>query len=281
MGRRSNWTGLALALGLALAGPTPAWALEAPDELVTIPEAPKLKAAVKKPPVKTVRKAPAKAIVKTAKKPTPAPVVAAKSAPASASYPLPADAVPIPPDAFTAAAIASPPIAAGAPAVAAPAATAAIPPVSAPSLTQPLKHARDAGVTTCLGALERASANAVDADHDAFSTWSTSAPNEHLFQSIAMMRYDNKIAPRSASVLLVTPVAASACEGGSVQVVPSARSCADIQAQLMQGGKTLANLTGLPLIENVAGIRQILLPSPGNGCVMISVGLIAGAAQQK
>jgi hypothetical protein len=276
MVRFSTWAGLALSLGLSLTGPAPTWALEASDELVTIPEAPKVRPAVKKPPVKTARKASAKAVVKTVKKPAPALVIAAKAAPAPAAYPLPAEAVPIPPDAFTAATTPSPPIAAGAPAITAPAATAAIP---ATSPMQPVAHARNAGVTTCLGALDKASANAIDADHDAFSTWSTGAPNDHLFQSIALMRYDNKIAPRSASVLLVTPNAANACEGGSVQVVPSARSCADIQAQLMQGGKTLASLTGLPLIENVAGIRQILLPSPGNGCVMISVGLIAGADQ--
>ena len=138
-----------------------------------------------------------------------------------------------------------------------------------------MRQARDAGVGLCLDAVSRAASMAVDGDHDAFSTWATNAADAHLFQSIALMRYPNQVAPRSASVLLVTPNAAGSCEGGTVQVVPSARPCAAIQAQLMQGGKSIATLTGLPLIENLAGIRQILLPAPGNGCVMISVGLIA------
>lgn len=255
--------------------------------------------ALKKPAVAAVKPAPA----------APAPAAAPPGQPdlqtSGSPYPLPPDAVPIPEEIFAASparsaappapppappparqppvpaaaapATPSPPLAA-APAPAAPATTGAIPPAGALAGMQPLAHARNAGATRCMDALAKASSTAIDADHEAFSTWSTSAPNAHLFQSIALMRYPNQTAPRSASVLVVTPTAADSCEGGTVQVVPSARSCAAIQAQLMQGGKAMVTLTGLPVIENLAGIRQILLPAPNNGCVMISVGLIAAPA---
>ena len=193
----------------------------------------------------------------------------------SSSYPMPADAVPIPEEKFGAAPAATVP--AGAPPAIAAAPSPGAPAAGPPAEMQPLTHARNAGVGLCLDALGRAAATAIDADHDAYSTWATRDADAHLFQSIALMRYPNQVAPRSASVLLVTPNAAKSCEGGTVQVVPTARSCAAIQAQLMQGGKAIATLTGLPLIENLAGVRQILLPATGNGCVMISVGLIAAA----
>ena len=145
---------------------------------------------------------------------------------------------------------------------------------------QPLIHAKNAGVALCLGTLARASTVAIDAEHEAFSTWATSAPDIHIFQSIAIMRYSNQVAPRSASVLLVAPTISNSCEGGTVQVIPSARPCSAIQGQLMQGSKAIANLSGVSVIENSSGVRQMLLPAPGNGCVMISVGIITGAAPQ-
>ena len=205
------------------------------------------------------------------------PAQAAAPAPLTSSpYPMPSDVVPIAEEKFVvlpapaAGAAPAPPAIDGNP----PQAAAATPPAD----MQPLIHARSAGVGLCLDALGRAAGAAIDGEHDAYSTWATRDADQHLFQSIALMRYPNQVAPRSASVLVVTPTAARSCEGGTVQVVPSARSCAAIQAQLMQGGKAIATLTGLPLIENLAGIRQILLPAPGNGCVMISVGLIAAPA---
>ena len=255
--------------------------------------------AVRKPAVAAAKPAPA------ASAPAAAPAAQPDLQTSGSPYPLPPDTVPIPEEIFAASparpapvapappalppvrlppaptvaapATPSPPLAA-APAPAAPATTGAIPPGGTLADMQPLAHARSAGATRCMDALAKASSTAIDADHEAFSTWSTSAPNAHLFQTIALMRYPNQTAPRSASVLVVTPTAADSCEGGTVQVVPSARSCAAIQAQLMQGGKAMVTLTGLPVIENLAGIRQILLPAPNNGCVMISVGLIAAPA---
>ena len=292
-----------LAAALIVPCQCPAVAQEAGDDPVTITMPPRPPArpvaarqrAVKQRAVKAVVRPAVKRAVVARAKPVAAPARAAKApsphGPAAAAaplqtsgspYPLPPDTVPIPEEIFAASpATPSPPIAANGAPSPAPQTTGSITPAGLPAEMQPLVHARNAGVTQCMDALSRAASTAIDTDHEAFSTWSTSAPNAHLFQSIAMMRYTNQTAPRSASVLLVTPGVAGGCEGGTVQVVPSARSCAAIQAQLMQGGKALATLTGLPLIENLAGIRQILLPAPGNGCVMISVGLIAGAAAAK
>ena len=297
------WVAAALAALLAACAASPALAQNAYGELETLPLPPRAKPAAKpvskaakkpahKATIKHVFKPIAKAAAKPAMAPSPAPLAA--SAPASepaktnpAIYPLPPGAVAIPEQVFGpgAAPTASPPIDPSAAAAPAPATTGAIAPAispaSLPGEPQPLLQARKAGVTQCLGARAKQAAIASDTGSEALSAWSPGAPDAHAFQSIALIRYPDAAAPRSAAVLLAVPTAANGCEGGAVQVVPSARSCAAIQAQLMQGGKELASLTGLPVIENATGMRQILLPAPGNGCVMISVGLIGDAAAGK
>ncbi|HLJ72849.1 MAG TPA: hypothetical protein VKU03_16155 [Roseiarcus sp.] len=111
----------------------------------------------------------------------------------------------------------------------------------------------------------------VDAPHDAFSFWSSQNADDHLFGSIAALSYPQPSAPRGASIVLATPTKSGECEAAGVQVVPTARSCGAIQAALMNSGRAVANLEGLPLIENPAGVRYLLAPSAGNGCIVIAV----------
>jgi hypothetical protein len=39
----------------------------------------------------------------------------------------------------------------------------------------------------------------------------------------------------------------------------------------MNAGRAIANLEGLPLIENPAGVRYMLAPPAGNGCIVIAI----------
>jgi len=141
-----------------------------------------------------------------------------------------------------------------------------------------LAHAKQAGVNFCTDTLSRLLPYSIDAPHEAFSFWAPSPdnPDDRLFGSIAGLRYAQRAAPRAVSVIAAVPSKAGKCDGLGVQIVSSARSCGALQASLLDKGRAVANLAGLPLIENASGQRFMLLPSAGNGCVVVAVNTMFG-----
>ncbi|WP_294540000.1 hypothetical protein [uncultured Rhodoblastus sp.] len=141
---------------------------------------------------------------------------------------------------------------------------------------QPLAHAAQAGVKACLDGLVRAANATIDAPHTAMSNWYTGAADSHVFESIVSLTYPNKVAPRAAVVLLGSPTSNHGCDTSYIQVFPTARPCNEIQGDLLKEGKVAANLSGLAVTVGGNGARQLLLPAPGNGCVIVVVGLTFG-----
>jgi hypothetical protein len=141
---------------------------------------------------------------------------------------------------------------------------------------QPLAHAAQAGVKACLDGLVRAANATIDAPHTAMSNWYTGAADSHVFESIVSLTYPNKVAPRAAVVLFGSPTANHGCDTSYVQVFPTARPCNEIQGDLLKGGTVVANLSGMAVTVGGNGARQLLLPTPGNGCVIVVVGLTFG-----
>ena len=138
---------------------------------------------------------------------------------------------------------------------------------------QPVLHAQRAKVTTCMDTIVGTSAAVIDSSHTAISSWHTAAPDDHVFLSIVGLHYANKEAPSAAAVILAAPVGPRQCDGATVQVVPVARPCSAVQAGLINQGHTVAMLGALPVVETKTGYRDLLLPSAGGGCVVVSVGL--------
>ena len=149
------------------------------------------------------------------------------------------------------------------------------PVLSAASKPQPVQHAREAGMgAACVDAVGRASAATVDAPHAAVSTWFTDAADAHMFEAIVALTGVDGRAVQGATVLSVGPTRGDdGCESTSVQVYPSARTCAAIRQDLLRDSRPLAELAGAPLLENQNGLRTLLLPN-GNGCVIVGVGLM-------
>jgi hypothetical protein len=133
---------------------------------------------------------------------------------------------------------------------------------------QPVFHAKNAGFGPCLTAVERGAAVSIDAPHVAFSSWNPGGPNLHVFQSIVALVYANQMAPRSAAIILATQ-AASGCDSTAVQVYPSARSCPEIEKDMLKTSRPLGSLAGLSLLEK-AESRHLLMPTAGNGCVIVA-----------
>ena len=139
---------------------------------------------------------------------------------------------------------------------------------------QPVLHAQDAKITTCTDTIVSESAAVIDAPHTAISSWATAAPNDNVFVSIVGLSYaNNKAVPNGAAILFAAPVGPSKCEGGTVQIYPFAQSCSALQASLIKEGRTIAMLRALPVVETKAGYRDVLIPTTGGGCVVVSVGL--------
>jgi hypothetical protein len=140
--------------------------------------------------------------------------------------------------------------------------------LSPPQNPEPVLHATRAGFGPCLSAVERGSASIVDAPHNAFSSWNQGAPNQHAFLSIAIEAYPAATAPRATSIILATP-SATGCDASTVQVFPTARSCAEVEKDLLKSGALAGKLAGLPLYTSNTGGNRVLMPSAGNGCVII------------
>jgi hypothetical protein len=248
----------------------------APEEKPTPEEksAPAEKPAPKKAPAakRAVKHPPAGPTAEKANGPTKPPAQAGKSPSGQAVQAAPAAAAPgtsPPPAPLT------PPSAAAAPGPS----TAPAPPTppSAPAAEpQPVAHAAQAGVKACLDGLVRSANVTIDTTHTAMSQWFNGAADSHVFESIVSLAYPNRVAPRAVAVLFGAPTAAHNCDTSYVQVFPTARACNDIEGDLLKQGKVVANLSGVPVTVDAAGARQLLLPTPGNGCVVVAVGLTYG-----
>jgi len=222
---------------------------EAPPAAAPAAAAPETKPAPKrqrKPSPKPQAAAPAKA----SPQPQPAPAAAAPAAPAQ-PQPAPAAAAPAEP---------APPR----------------PPPSTAAEPQPLVHASQAGVKSCLDGIARAANGTIDTQHAAMSQWHTSAADSHLFESIISLAYPNRVAPHAAVVLLAAPTQAQSCDTSTVQIFPTARPCNAVLADLLKDGKVIADLAGMPVSQTPNGARQLLMPTAGNGCVMVVVNVTFG-----
>ncbi len=144
--------------------------------------------------------------------------------------------------------------------------------LSPPDKPEPVLHAKNAGLGPCASAVARGSAAAIDAPHSAFSNWNPGAPDLHAFQSIVIETYQSPVAPRAASVILASP-SANGCDATTIQIFPSARPCGDVEKDILKSSVVIGKLAGLPLYRTNANEHRLLMPTAGNGCVVIGVGV--------
>jgi hypothetical protein len=147
------------------------------------------------------------------------------------------------------------------------------PPGAAIGEFQPVLHAQGAKISTCMDTIVGESAAVIDSAHTAISSWSAAAPDANVFVSIVGLNYANKAAPNAAAVMIAAPVGPAKCQGTTVQIYPVAQPCSAVQASLIKEGHTVATLRALPVVETKKGYRDVLIPTTGGGCVLVSVGL--------
>ena len=131
-----------------------------------------------------------------------------------------------------------------------------------------------AGVKTCLqtaGGLGRFQMAGVT-EYAATSTWNKAAPDARMVSSVIGQRYGaNTVSPVGLSGVISAPSADGKCDGFGIQVIPTASACAAVEEEILTKGQMLASLAGVPMLRNAQNQRVMLLPSAGNGCMIVGM----------
>ena len=145
-------------------------------------------------------------------------------------------------------------------------------PMQAQNPLQPITHAQAAGILTCAAAVVGTARSVIDAPHRATSAWVTGSADDHAFTSIISLSYAAKAAPRAVAVMTATPTPGRGCDTSTVQVHPTARSCALVEADLSKEGRARTEVNGLAAMKGTDGRTYMLLPTAGSeGCVIIAI----------
>ncbi len=137
---------------------------------------------------------------------------------------------------------------------------------------EPVEHARAANITTCLGMIANESTAVIDSNHAAISSYSESAANDNMFQSIVGLAYPDKKIKGAAAVIVAAPLPGARCAGATVQVLTFAAGCDRVQGVLLRQGRVIGRLQNAPVIEAANGFRNVLLSGGPGMCVVMSVG---------
>ena len=154
-------------------------------------------------------------------------------------------------------------------------ATAAVPDAAAPSAAaefQVVTQLKNAGVKTCLQTAQGLGGYTMGGvtEYAAATTWNVKQPDQRI--SIAMIAQKfgkSAAAPLGVSSVFSAPNADGKCDGAGVQVIPTTLACSAVQAQILQKGKQIADLATIPMLQDANNARIMLLPSAGNGCVIV------------
>ena len=128
-----------------------------------------------------------------------------------------------------------------------------------------LQLAQAIGQATLTGATEYAAA----------STWNPKEPDSRFSVSMIGQKFGTDATAGSGlSGVFSTPTANGKCDAAAIQIIPTSDPCAKAQAQILEKGKALGNLAGVPIFQNAAKAEVMLLPTPHNGCVLVALSTI-------
>src|SRR5271170_1559831 len=207
---------------------------------------------------------PAAAPPPSAPQPTAAPVSAGAAQPAAA---------PISASATQPAAAPSPQIATQ-PAAAPQTSSAQPAPAGNGTTFQVQQQLQAAGVKTCLPSADGIARfeMAGVTEYAAASTWNKIAPDQRLVSAVIGQRFGQSVAaPVGVSGVVSAPNANGKCDSVAIQVIPTANACASVQTEVLAKGELLGTLAGVPMFRDKQNMHVMLLPTSGNGCVIVAL----------
>lgn len=166
------------------------------------------------------------------------------------------------------------PAPAAAPALARPAATAAATPPAAAAQPefQVVTQMKNAGIKTCVQTAQGLGGYTMGGvtEYAAATTWHVKEPDRRISIAMIAQKFGQSAqAPLGVSSVFSAPNADGKCDGAGVQVIPTALACAAVQGQILLKGKPVADLAGIPMLQDGNNSRIMLIPSAGNGCVIV------------
>lgn len=138
---------------------------------------------------------------------------------------------------------------------------------------QTMEQLTKAGVKSCLQIAKAVGqATMFGTEYAAASTWHSKQPDNRF--SVSMI--GQKLAPNAGATngisgVFSTPTANGKCDAAAVQIIPTQDACSKIQSQVMEKGKLLGDLAGIPILQNAANAQVMLIPASNNSCVVVAL----------
>ncbi len=135
------------------------------------------------------------------------------------------------------------------------------------------EHVERAGVTACKDVFPALGfAAAAGSTFNATTSWSDKDASQHSISSVVGMNFNTATLKGSgASFVFSVPTAAQGgCEGTFVRVVPVTQDCNAFASTLPKDSEVGPSLQGIPVITLPNGLQTLLMPSAGNGCVVVT-----------
>jgi hypothetical protein len=131
-----------------------------------------------------------------------------------------------------------------------------------------------AGVKTCLPSADGIARfeMAGVTEYAAASTWNKIAPDQRLVSAVIGQRFGQSVAaPVGVSGVVSAPNGNGKCDSVAIQVIPTANACASVQTEVLAKGELLGTLAGVPMFRDKQNMHVMLLPTSGNGCVIVAL----------
>ena len=139
---------------------------------------------------------------------------------------------------------------------------------------QVVSQLQAAGVKRCLdmaGGLGRYEMAGVS-EYASASTWNKTDPDHRLISAVIGQRYGQGAnSTAGVAAVISAPGSEGKCDGVGLQIIPTTATCSAVQAQVLAKGEMLGNLVGVPMMRNAQNQRVMLLPTAGEGCVVVGI----------
>ncbi len=138
---------------------------------------------------------------------------------------------------------------------------------------QTMEQLSKAGVKSCLQIAKAVGqATMFGTEYAAASTWHSKQPDSRFSVSMIGQRLQPELgATNGISGVFSAPTSNGKCDAAAVQIIPTQDACSKIQAQVMEKGKLLGDLAGIPILQNAANAQVMLIPAAANGCVVVAL----------
>ena len=143
---------------------------------------------------------------------------------------------------------------------------------------QTMEQLQKAGVKHCLQIAQAVGQATMvgTSEYAAASTWHSKQPDNRFSVSMIGQKFNSADASiqNGVSGVFSSPTADGKCDAAAVQIIPTSEPCSKSQALILEKGKSLGNLAGVPILQNAANAQIMLIPAANNSCVLVALSTV-------